>query len=236
MALDANGRSAGEVLHVKIDSDPERAVAGRVAAAHGVPFGWVTSCRGKALSEALVDMPFASQVVPMPEQSEWTTRCLPDRSAGSGPRAASRVRSPFRLPVGRLRIGGLEAIGSYSRSGQGRPDRSPDRRENLIALAYGVLPGLLNGAATGPMVRECERYLMQFVLQPIAELVAEEATQKLGETVTIDTMRPTQVSMQAARARAVNALVAAMVGGEGGRGSILPCWQRPSGRWIGRRS
>jgi hypothetical protein len=49
-----------------------------------------------------------------------------------------------------------------------------------ICAAFGALPGLLYNATPGPMVREAQRHLAQWQLQPIAALMAEEATAKLG--------------------------------------------------------
>jgi len=46
--------------------------------------------------------------------------------------------------------------------------------------------------ATGPVVREGQRHLAQWCLQPIAVLIGEEATDKLGEPVALDVMRPLQ--------------------------------------------
>ena len=79
-------------------------------------------------------------------------------------------------------------------------------REGILA-AYGVLPSLLNRAATGPVIREAQRQLATWTLQPIAELLAEEATAKLGQPVTIDTLQPLQAFDAGGRARALTAIV-----------------------------
>lgn len=47
-------------------------------------------------------------------------------------------------------------------------------------------------------------------LQPIARLLAEEATEKLGGAVTIDTMRPLQAFDSGGRARAMLSVVQAL--------------------------
>ena len=44
---------------------------------------------------------------------------------------------------------------------------------SAIFAVYGVLPGLYAVAAQGPLVREAQRHLAGWVLQPICELVAE---------------------------------------------------------------
>jgi hypothetical protein len=57
------------------------------------------------------------------------------------------------------------------------------------------------------MVREAQRHLAQWTLQPIAALVAEEASDKLGGNVTVDTMGPTQAFDSGGSARAFATLV-----------------------------
>jgi len=79
-------------------------------------------------------------------------------------------------------------------------------REGIL-MAYGVLPALANRAATGPAVREAQRQLAIWTLQPIAALLAEEATAKLGVTVEIDTIRPLQAFDAGGRARALQGIV-----------------------------
>lgn len=48
-------------------------------------------------------------------------------------------------------------------------DRTLDQARDQIAMAYGVLPGMLNKSTTGPMVREAQRHLAQWTLHPMAE-------------------------------------------------------------------
>ena len=97
-------------------------------------------------------------------------------------------------------------------------DVSPDlsksmTRETLtgareaVSMVFGVLPGLSAPAATGPMVREAQRHLAQWVLQPLAAGIAEEASAKLGMEITLDCMRPLQAYDAGGRARALSAVV-----------------------------
>ena len=79
-----------------------------------------------------------------------------------------------------------------------------------ICGAFGVLPGLMNRATTGPMVREAQRHLAGWVLQPMAELLAEEASAKLGADVMIDVGRPLQAFDAGGRARALSQIIEAM--------------------------
>ena len=54
------------------------------------------------------------------------------------------------------------------------------------------------------------RHLAQLVLQPVANLMAEEATEKLGAPVAIDVVRPMQAFDHGGKARALNAMLQAM--------------------------
>jgi hypothetical protein len=103
-----------------------------------------------------------------------------------------------------------------------RPDSvSPDLSRSMtsetlqaaraaISQAYGVLPALHNHAATGPVIREAQRHLAQWTLEPLAKLVAEEATAKLGGAVSIDVVRPLQAYDAGGKARAFAGIVQAM--------------------------
>ena len=79
-----------------------------------------------------------------------------------------------------------------------------------ICSVFGVLPGLMNPATTGPIVREAQRHLAQWTLQPVAALVAQEASEKLGQDVNIDVMRPLQAFDAGGRARALATIVEAL--------------------------
>lgn len=79
-----------------------------------------------------------------------------------------------------------------------------------VYSVFGILPGLTNPATTGPMVREAQRHLAQLVLQPVANLMAEEAGEKLGATVAIDVVRPMQAYDHGGKARALSTMLQAM--------------------------
>lgn len=80
---------------------------------------------------------------------------------------------------------------------------------DAICSVFGVLPALLNPSTTGPMVREGQRHLATWCLQPVAELVAEEATMKFGAPVAIDVLTPLQAYDQGGSARALAGIVQA---------------------------
>jgi hypothetical protein len=82
---------------------------------------------------------------------------------------------------------------------------------NAICSVFGVLPALFISNAQGPLVREAQRHLAGWVLQPIASLIAEEASEKLGAAIEIDVMRPLQAFDAGGRARSLATTVQAMV-------------------------
>jgi hypothetical protein len=78
---------------------------------------------------------------------------------------------------------------------------------DAILAAFGVLPGLFAHDGQGPLVREAQRHLAQWTLQPIAALLAEEASDKLGATVSLDVMTPLQAFDAGGSARAFATLI-----------------------------
>ena len=198
---------AGEVLHVRIGSDP-------VAPWHGTP-----PLRRAALSANLLhelesalrdtwrDAPIGSQVLPLPDSAPEDMQAM---------RMAIRGRHGSTLIV--EGVAQATAAGMNPQLGQRREDLTPDLHKaeaaqqleaarGAIAMAFGVLPGLLNPSTTGPMVRECQRHLAQWTLEPLAKLIAEEASEKLGGSITVDVVRPLQAFDVGGKARAVLALV-----------------------------
>jgi hypothetical protein len=163
-----------------------------------------------ALSETYENAPLGSLIVPMPE--------LPDTDATSLGRS-------FRGQRGRVLLResvNVSAAGGPVPNADWKPaDVTPDLQRALpldalaaargaICGAFGVLPALFVDGAQGPAIRECQRHLAQWVLQPIATLLAEEATAKLGGPVKIDVLRPTQSWDAGGRARAMAGIVEAL--------------------------
>jgi hypothetical protein len=156
------------------------------------------------------DAPLGSQIVPVPEGSADDMATL--RAGFRGRRGAALVIEGVAQAVG---------AGMHPQLGKSPDQLSPDLERTLadkllsiakgeIYAVFGVLPGLLNPATTGPLVREAQRHLAQWVLQPIAQLMAEEATIKLGANVLIDVVRPAQAFDHGGKARALGAMLQAM--------------------------
>ncbi len=201
---------AAEVLHFRIASDTVTPWSGRSPLAR-VPLS--ASLLGEvetALRDVYRDAPLGSQIVPVPEGSSDDMAAL--RQAFKGKRGSSLVIEG---------VAQATAAGMNPNLGQ-KPDQlSPDLSKSMTAetlgaareailTAFGVLPALANRAATGPVIREAQRHLAQLVLQPIAQLVAEEASQKLGAKVLIDVVRPMQAFDAGGKARALATMIGAL--------------------------
>jgi hypothetical protein len=160
-----------------------------------------------ALRDTWKDAPIGSQVLPLPDSSPEDMQAM---------RLAIRGRHGSTLIV--EGASQAAAAGQYVQQGQRREDLTPDlakaqaaahleAAKGSVAMAFGVLPALLNPSTTGPVVREAQRHLCQWRLEPLAKLVAEEASEKLGGNVSIDVVRPLQAFDVGGKARAVLALV-----------------------------
>ncbi|MEI6096730.1 MAG: hypothetical protein WCS20_00250 [Alphaproteobacteria bacterium] len=87
---------------------------------------------------------------------------------------------------------------------------TPEAARWAIFAAFGVLPGLYAVALQGPLVREAQRPLAGWVLQPICELNAEEASTNLGGKVVIDVGGPSQAFDAGGPVRTLSSLIEAM--------------------------
>jgi hypothetical protein len=200
---------AGEVLHLRIGSDPAAPYYGQAPLKRASLTAGMLQAVESALAEVFEYAPLGSQVVPMPEQPETDNSTLARSFRGQ----RGRVLLRESVTVG--------AAGGPAPAVDWKPSSlSPDLERSMsvetlhaardaISGAFGVLPGLNNPSTTGPMVREAQRHLAQWTLQPIAALLAEEASEKLGSTVDIDVMGPTQAFDAGGSARALATIVQA---------------------------
>lgn len=183
---------AGEVMHVRIGSSMVTPWAGASPLHRASLTANLLHEVETAVRDVFANAPLGSQIVPLPDSSADDMAAM---------RAAFRGRRGQTLVV--EGVAQATAAGMNPQLGQRPEQLSPDMQRALttetlqdardaIAMAYGVLPGLLNRSTTEPMVREAQRHLAQLVLQPIAMLIAEEATAKLGTPVAIDVVRPMQ--------------------------------------------
>lgn len=201
---------AAEVLHLRIGSDMVTPWTGQAPLRRASLTAGLLQAVEAALSEVYGNAPLGSQIVPYPEATDTEKERL--GRAFRGTRGKVIIRESVNV----------SAAGGPAPQQDWKPnDLTPDlsramTRETLEAAreaicgVYGVLPGLMNKATTGPMVREAQRHLAGWVLQPIAELLAEEASAKLGAEVMIDVGRPLQAFDAGGRARALAQIIEAM--------------------------
>ncbi len=202
---------AAEVLHLRIGSDNLTPWIGTAPLRRSSLTGAMLHAVESALGETFENAPLGSQIVPLPD---------------TGADDMASMRGAFRARRGSTLV--MEGVAQATAAGMNpqlgqKPDQlSPDLSKSMTAetlaaaregilMAYGVLPSLVNRAATGPVVREAQRQLAMWTLQPIAALLAEEATAKLGSVVEIDTIRPLQAFDAGGRARALSTIIKAMV-------------------------
>lgn len=201
---------AGEVLHFRIGSDVAAPFYGTAPLKRAQLTAGLLNAVETALAEVFDNAPLGSSVVPFPESPETDMTAL--ARGFRGYRGKVQVRESVNVT----------AAGGPAPQTDWKPhDLTPDlskamTRETLaaardgICMAFGVLPGLASPATTGPMVREAQRHLAQWMLQPIAEAIAEECAEKLGEPVKLDVMRPLQAFDAGGRARAAAGIVQAL--------------------------
>ena len=200
---------APEVLHVTIGADVAAPYYGQAPLRRASITAGLLNAVEDALREVFENAPLGSKIVPFPESPEQDNEALSRGFRGK------RGRMLLRESVNVAAAGGPTPQVDWKPS-----DLSPEleramTKETLaaareaICAVYGVLPGLMNTATTGPLVREAQRHLAAWVLQPIAELIAEEASEKLGGAVELDTLRPLQAYDAGGRARALSGVIQA---------------------------
>ena len=202
---------APEVLHLRIGVTLTAPWAGSAPLRRAHLTDSLLHAVEPALAETFENAPLGSQIVPLPDGSAEDMEGM--RVGFRGRRGATMVLEG---------VAQATAAGMNPQLGQRREDLSPDLSKSMtaesldaaratIAAAFGVLPALLNPAATGPAIREAQRHLVLWQLQPIAELLQAEARDKLGGAVVIDVTRPAQAFDTGGRARALQAIVARMI-------------------------
>lgn len=197
---------AAEVLHFKVGMDVQRPWHGTPPLRRAQLTAGMLHALEDALTETYTNAPLASQIVSMPETQ---------------PGENDKLESKLRGARGRLALvesANVTAAGGPTPQNDWKPqDLTPDvgssmaieswrDARNSILYAFGVLPAFFNGQATGPLVREAQRHLAQWTLQPIATMMAQEATRKLSAT-DIEVSGPLHAYDSGGRARAFAGVV-----------------------------
>lgn len=201
---------APEVLHVRIGSDGVAPWAGTAPLRRASLSAELLQAVEAALRDVYRDAPIGSVIVPLPDSTSEDMAAM--RRALVGRRGAAVVIEGTAQATAAGMNPQLE-----KRVEQIGPDLSRAMTAETLAaargailMAFGVLPGLVNPATTGPLVREAQRHLAQLVLQPMAMILAEEAAEKLGNPVSVDVVRPMQAFDHGGKARALATMVAAL--------------------------
>ena len=201
---------AAEVLHLRIGADMSMPYVGQSPLRRARLTAGLLQTMESALSEVYANAPLGSSVIPFPE--------APDQDMSDLARGFRGFRGKVLV---RESVNVTAAGGPAPQTDLKPSDVSPDlsramTKETLsaarssIEMVFGVLPGLSNISVTGPMVREAQRHLAQWALMPIAAMIGQEASEKLGQPVTLDVMRPLQAFDAGGRARALGAIVQTM--------------------------
>ena len=201
---------AAEVLHFRTGADMNMPYLGQSPLRRsGLTAGLLHHVE-TVLSDVYRDGPIGSSVVPFPES--------PETDMGEIARAFRGYRGKVQI---RESVNVTAAGGPAPQTDWKASSVSPDIEKVLpaealqaarsgVLMAFGVLPGLASPATTGPMVREAQRHLAQWALQPLAEAMAEECAAKLGSAVKLDVMRPLQAFDAGGRARAAAGVIQAL--------------------------
>ncbi len=201
---------AGEVLHFRIGADASQPWYGTAPLKRASLSADLLEIIERALVEVYGDAPLGSSIVPMPETPETDLAQIARGFRGSRGRVLVRESVQVQAAGGPAPAQDWRANDLTPDLQKAMMDKTLDQARDQINGAFGILPGLTNKATTGPMVREAQRHLAQWTLQPMAEQMAEEATDKLGNAIKLDVMRPLQAFDAGGRARAAATVIQAL--------------------------
>ncbi|KGB81970.1 hypothetical protein JT55_10490 [Rhodovulum sp. NI22] len=198
---------AGEVLHFRTGCDVSAPYYGTSPLKRSQLTAGMLNAVETALAEVFENAPIGTQIIPFPESAETDMEVLARGFRGN------RGRVVLRESVQVTAAGGPGPMQDWKPN-----DLTPNLQQLMtrdtlqaardsINAAFGVLPGIFNYNGNGPMVRESQRHLAQWTLQPLAEMMAEECSDKLGNEIILDVMRPLQAFDAGGRARALSAIV-----------------------------
>lgn len=201
---------AAEVVHVVTGADARQPWQGVAPLRRAGLSAGLLQTMESLLAEVYTHAPIGSAVVPFPEAGEAD---LQDIARGfRGARGRVLVRESVSV----------QAAGGTQPNTDWRPSHlDPDMQKtdalnthgqarDAVLMAFGLLPSLVSGNLAGPQTREAQRHLCTYCLQPLADLVAEEMSEKLGQPVRLDVMRPLQAWDAGGRARAAAQVVQLM--------------------------
>ncbi len=198
---------AAEVLHFRIGADVSAPYYGQAPLKRAQLSAGLLNAVETAVAEVFENTPLGSQIVPFSEITDVEQEQLSRKFRGNRGRVVIRESVAVQAGGGPMPQTDWRPSELSPDLGRAMTVETLNAAQNAICGVFGVLPGMLAQASTGPMVREGQRHLAQWMLTPIAGLMAEEATEKLGAQITLDVMRPLQAFDAGGRARALSAIV-----------------------------
>lgn len=200
---------AGEVLHLRIGCDPAAPYYGTAPLRRASLTAGMLNAVESALAEVYEMAPIGSQVVPFPESPETDNTTMERSFRGQRGRVLLRESVQVSAAGGPTPAVDWKPVSLSPDLERAMPAEMIAAARDAVCGVFGVLPALFSPQGQGPMTREAQRHLATWMLQPIAELLAEEATEKLGAAVEIDVLRPLQAFDAGGSARAVSTLIQA---------------------------
>jgi phage portal protein BeeE len=201
---------AAEVLHFRIAPDPAQPWTGQAPLRRASLTAGLLQAIEASLSEVYSNAPIGSQVVPFPESQDADLQTLGAEFRGKRGRVLVRESVNVSAAGGPVPAQDWKPQNVTPDIGGMQPDAMLRAARGAICNVFGVLPSLMIDEAQGPQTREAQRHLAQWTLQPMATLMAEEATTKLGTAVELDVLRPVQAYDAGGRARAAATVIEAM--------------------------
>ncbi len=194
---------ADEVMHVTIGTDATAPWAGVPPLRRAELTAGLLDALETALRDTYQDAPLGSQVVPFPETAEVSREQQARSFRGRRGRVLLRESTAVTAAGGPAPAADWNASSLTPDLSRAMTREHVDQAQASICHAYGVLPSMLDSKAVAGGVREAQRHLAQWTLQPIAHRIAEEASAKLERKVKVDTLEPLQAYDAGQRARAL---------------------------------
>ncbi|MEM9705160.1 MAG: phage portal protein [Pseudomonadota bacterium] len=201
---------AGEVLHVRLGSDVSQPYAGTAPLQRAQLSAELIAAIETAMRDVAQNTPFGSQIISFPETPTVDKNTLASQFVGK--RGSILLQESTRV----ISSGGPMPDADWTPKSL-TPDlqkaalvESLALARNAICSVFGVNPGLLAADVAGPAMRESQRHLAQFTLTPICGLIAHEASEKLGASVSLDVIKPLGACDTGGRARALGGVIQAL--------------------------
>ena len=201
---------AGEVLHFRIGADPAAPYYGQAPLRRANLTAGMLQAVETALAEVYELAPIGTAVLPFPEAAATDLESLARGFRGNRGKVMIRESVNVAAAGGPAPMADWKPMAMTPDLARAMTAETLQAAREAVGMAFGILPAMMASSATGLVVREGQRHLAQWCLQPIAALIGEEATDKLGEPVALDVMRPLQAYDAGGRARALSGIVAAL--------------------------